>query len=38
MGDRHNAVHLTVRGEPVEPLVTGIKPFDKIRVNRILFK
>ena len=33
-----NALHLTVRGEPVEPPATGIKPFDKLRANGILIK
>ena len=33
-----NSVYLTVRGEPVEPLTTGIKPFDKLRANGDLFK
>lgn len=33
-----NAVHLTVGGEPIEPPVIGIKPFDKPKANGILFK
>ena len=33
-----NAVHLTVRGEPVEPPADHPKPFDKLRANGILIK
>ena len=30
-----NAVHFTVRGEPVEPPATYPEPFDKLRANGI---
>jgi membrane fusion protein (multidrug efflux system) len=33
-----NAVHSTVRGEPVEPPATHPKPFDKLRANGVILK
>ena len=30
-----NAVHLTVRGELVEPPASQLEPFDKLRANGI---
>ncbi len=33
-----NAVHLTVRGELVEPPASQLEPFDKLRANGIFLK
>ena len=33
-----NAIHSTVRGEPVEPLATRPEPFDKLRANGAILK
>ena len=37
LADR-NAVHLTVRGELVEPPASQLEPFDKLRANGIFIK
>ncbi len=37
-GVRPNAVHLTVRGELVEPPASQLEPFDKLRANGIFLK